>query len=173
VSLVALSFRDSGFRTLPDWIKPFQHEFGGLINGNNGGGAMRVFQVNLEDKGWLRVRAFGSGYVYIMPSSYVDLTSLRIYLKLMAKQLLKFMMVNGQKSVIERERHGQTFLRFGNTEVCTFTCVCACGWHRLAFDSPDQLQTHTSQEIREGLGIDNRMVGYVFLVDGKGRARWR
>ncbi len=23
------------------------------------------------------------------------------------------------------------------------------------------------------MGIDNRMVGYVFLVDGKGRARWR
>lgn len=33
------------------------------------------------------------------------------------KQLLKFMLVNGQKSSIERERHGQSFLRFGNTEV--------------------------------------------------------
>lgn len=32
-------------------------------------------------------------------------------------QLLKFMLVNGQKSSIERERHGQSFLRFGNTEV--------------------------------------------------------
>lgn len=59
-------------------------------------------------------------------------------------QLLKFLLLNGQKSNIERERHGQSFLRFGNTE-----------------------------EIREGMGIDNRMVGYVFLVDRKGRMRWR
>lgn len=27
------------------------------------------------------------------------------------------MLVNGQKSNIERERHGQSFLRFGSTEV--------------------------------------------------------
>lgn len=59
-------------------------------------------------------------------------------------QLLKFLLLNGQKSNIERERHGQSFLRFGSTE-----------------------------EIREGMGIDNRMVGYVFLVDRKGRMRWR
>jgi hypothetical protein len=29
------------------------------------------------------------------------------------------------------------------------------------------------QAINEGLNIDNRMVGYVFLVDSKGRVRWR
>lgn len=59
VSLVAISFRDSGFRTLPDWIKPFQQEFGALIQGTNSG--VRVFQVNLEDKTWLKVcaRVFG------------------------------------------------------------------------------------------------------------------
>jgi len=60
------------------------------------------------------------------------------------QQLLKFLLLNGQKSNIERERHGQSFLRFGSTE-----------------------------KIREGMGIDNRMVGYVFLVDKKGRMRWR
>lgn len=37
----------------------------------------------------------------------------------------------------------------------------------------NECAVQNKQEIREGLGIDNRMVGYVFLVDGKGRARWR
>lgn len=60
------------------------------------------------------------------------------------QQLLKFLLLNGQKSNIERERHGQSFLRFGSTE-----------------------------EIREGMGIDNRMVGYVFLIDKTGLMRWR
>ena len=31
----------------------------------------------------------------------------------------------------------------------------------------------STEAIREGMGIDNRMVGYVFLVDRKGRMRWR
>jgi len=49
VSLVALSFRDSGFRVLPDWIRPFQEEFARLP-------AMKVLQVSFEDKTWLKVR---------------------------------------------------------------------------------------------------------------------
>lgn len=49
VSLVAISFRDFGFRTLPDWIKPFQEEF-------DGAGNVMVYQLNFEDKTWLKVR---------------------------------------------------------------------------------------------------------------------
>lgn len=49
VSLVALSFRDSGFRVLPDWIRPFQQEFARLP-------AMKVLQVSFEDKTWLKVK---------------------------------------------------------------------------------------------------------------------
>ena len=49
VSLVVLSFRDSGFRVLPDWIRPFQEEFARLP-------AMKVLQVSFEDKTWLKVR---------------------------------------------------------------------------------------------------------------------
>lgn len=55
VSLVALSFRDSGFRALPGWIRPFQQEFGALLHQGAAGGHVRVFQVNLEDKTWLKV----------------------------------------------------------------------------------------------------------------------
>ena len=38
--------------------------------------------------------------------------------------MLKFLLVNGQKSSIERERHGQSFLRFGSTEVMDECCMC-------------------------------------------------
>lgn len=65
MSLVALSFRDSGFRILPEWIKPFQQEFGALLGqGSNGlhGGVVRVFQVNLEDKTWLKVGRWRLGW---------------------------------------------------------------------------------------------------------------
>lgn len=63
MSLVALSFRDSGFRALPGWIRPFQQEFGGLINhqGSIGtGGHVQVLQINLEDKTWLKVGGCGA-----------------------------------------------------------------------------------------------------------------
>lgn len=107
-------------------------------------------------------------------------------------QLLKFMLVNGQKSSIERERHGQSFLRFGDTEVGTPCDDTPVPKHRPKTPSqrpspnpgriplhkyislhPSSMQSPPQQEIREALGVDNRMVGYVFLVDGKGRARWR
>ena len=48
VSLVAVAFRDSGFRVLPEWIKPFQDEFQGVS-------AVKVLQASFEDKTWLRV----------------------------------------------------------------------------------------------------------------------
>ncbi len=209
VSLVALSFRDSGFRTLPDWIKPFQHEFGGLINGS--GGAMRVFQVNLEDKGWLRVRAFGSGFclggmhAYAMvlsicppPPGPFSFTHLRCNVKNAAAQVH-----DGQRAEV-RHRAGAAWpklpaLRRHRGKYVAYylymhAVMCAAGIHarqqqqkghmtRLthgpstqlneAFTSHHVTSIPIAQAIREGLGVDNRMVGYVFLVDGKGRARWR
>lgn len=50
VSLVGVSFRDSGFRVLPDWIKPFLEEFAQTP-------AMTVLQVSFEDRSWLKVRS--------------------------------------------------------------------------------------------------------------------
>ncbi len=54
VSLVAIAFRDSGFRVLPEWIKPFQDEFRDVP-------AVKVLQASFEDKTWLRVRMYVCG----------------------------------------------------------------------------------------------------------------
>jgi hypothetical protein len=66
VSLVGVSFRDSGFRVLPDWIKPFLEEFAQTP-------AMTVLQVSFEDRSWLKVRSpltlCAIGYLYHSCSS--------------------------------------------------------------------------------------------------------
>lgn len=60
--------------------------------------------------------------------------------------LMQGYVLNGLKSTVPEHRFQDTFVSFG-----------AAG----------------SGELREALGIDNRLTGYVFLVDGAGRVRWR
>jgi hypothetical protein len=100
-------------------------------------------------------------------------------------QLFKGMLVRGMKAQTDKERYGQAFIRIGDHEVRGSRAVLllkdmtAC--HQThAHDMPfcdilsrSSLASILVQRIRGGLGIENRLVGYVFLIDGKGRIRWR